>query len=157
MSPKYFKAAIFLIFCCLISCKKWPTNHNKLRVAVTLSSGETIFIEESDSNVRMFCSGSGVTIENRGQQPFLSLATLDYGCFNGPGTYSGYHFQCSFKIDTGMLSPKYTNSGVSDPGNLTFTALSEKYVECTFLATCKYGANDSVKIRGTFKGDFVGY
>jgi hypothetical protein len=158
MSPKYIKAAIFLMICCSSSCKKlWPPNNNELRATAKLISGETVVIKAMGSNAEMFCY-VGFSIGNSGLYPGLGLQTFDpnnRGCINSPGTYSGSDFWCTFKRDTGMFSPLYSNIGVSNPGSITFTAFSEKYVECHFTAICKHGANDSVIINGTFKGDFM--
>ena len=145
------------LFIFLISCKKLnlgPNNQNELKATVRFISGEIININVTKESAFMQC-GFGFSISNQQgiDYPGLSLQTFDgFNCITTPGTYYSPGFLCTFSRE-GAQPDLYSNTSATNPGSITFTSFSDSYVECFFSTTCKYGANDSVVINGTFKGN----
>ena len=158
---------IVVLMCCCISCKKASTstnNQNELKATVKLISGETIIINASNGYARMYCE-NGFSIDNSKQNPAPTLALQTYNnsgdCITSAGTYTAPNFICSFSQVPGTVYENIATAvpgsiGASNPGSITFTSFSNTDVECSFSATCMHGANDSVIINRTFKGNYLG-
>ena len=152
---------VVVLICCYISCKKISAgnnNRNELKATVKLISGQIILISATGDQAKMFCY-TGFSIDNNNQypQPGLSLQTFKNSgnCITLPGTYFAPYFICSFGTYTGTQSILYDNTGVNNTDSIKFTSFSNTYVECHFFSVCKRGANDSVIINGTFKGNHM--
>ncbi|MBL0202182.1 MAG: hypothetical protein IPP81_19100 [Chitinophagaceae bacterium] len=170
-AQKYITGCFIMVLtCCCISSKKASTstnNQNELKATVKLISGSTIIINASKLETRMDCDNVGFTIDNGNQYPApgLALQTFDNSgnCITSAGSYTApIFFWCSFsqvpgRVYSNIANPFPGGIGASNPGSITFTSFSNTYVECFFSATCMYGANDSVIINGTFKGNHMGY
>jgi hypothetical protein len=167
-AQKYItRCFIVVLICCCISCKKTSTgtkNQNELKATVKLISGETIIINASNGYAKMDCE-NGFSIDNSKQYPAPGLALQTYNnsgdCITSAGTYTAPNFVCSFSQVPGTVYVNIATAvpgsiGASNPGSITFTSFSNTYVECSFSATCMHGANDSVIINGTFKGNHLG-
>lgn len=156
-------ATICLISFCfsLSSCKKLlhiPDNENELKATVQFSSGQIVTINATESAAFMDCQFDFV-IQNQ-QYPAAGLAldihNASYNCITSAGTYYAPYFSCSFGT-AGTQSVLYSNTGVTNPGSITFTSFSDSKVECYFSSVCKNNVGDSVIINGTFKGNHMGY
>ena len=165
-AEKYITSCFLVVLiCCCFSCKKAKTNNqNELKATVKLISGETIIINASGGNARMDCE-NGFSIDNGNQYPAPGLALQTYNnsgnCITSAGTYTAPNFLCSFSQVPGTVYGNIATAapgsvGARNPGSITFTSFSNTYVECSFSATCMHGANDSVIINGTFKGNHLG-
>lgn len=143
----------------LISCKKEGTpatlaKNNELKATVIFASGDTVKINALGSKLVMGCgllSGASFLAgtDEMNRAVYLTAYTSNFSCITSPGTYM---FSCEYRLNTmSQSTPIYTNTVVSDRGNITFTTVDGKHVEGYFHALCKSG-NDSVFVQGTFKG-----
>ena len=163
----FLSISLVTLICCCISCKKTSTsanNQNELKATVKLISGEIIVINASSGYARMDCE-NGFSIDNSKQFPAPGLALQTYNnsgdCITSAGTYTAPNFVCSFSQVSGTVYENIASAvpgsiGAHNPGSITFTSFSNTDVECSFTATCMHGANDSVIINGTFKGNYRG-
>ena len=153
---------LFLTFF-LYSCNKpAPSNNNLLKASVSLSSGNTVTINATDSKVKFskdvvfgFVLISGLNSDNA--EVNISFQTL-----TSPGTYSLY---CEYRVDA-KSTPNliYANTYAANQpnglptyqGSVTITAVTLNHIEGTFSATCKTSMNatDSAMVTGSFKGDY---
>ena len=151
---------LLLLISYFTSCKKngapTPTNNNEVKATV-VTSGGTININATATKALMGCAslGGGTYVDGTNASNaavYISLYASGVMCVTSPGTYT---FSCQYRPD--VLSPStpiYVNSGVSDPGSITFTAINDHHMEDYFNAVCRYNT-DSVTVNGTFKGDHL--
>lgn len=159
---KILYAILVLLF---ISCKKEDKGPGALYVnnqfsATVIHLSDTTKINAIGWNAKIGCSNwgmgsyiDGTNINN--EAVYLNISgpgnTFPASCISDPGTY--YNFNCQYRPNTiSQTSPIYENSGVYDPGSITFTKMNGNYAEGYFYAFCKYNTDDSVFIKGTFKG-----
>jgi hypothetical protein len=146
---------LLLLITFFSSCKKnneEPPNNNEMNATVVLSSGDIIKINAKGVKALMgrdFWTGSFYVDGTSETNAAVYLSTRPN--VTVPGTYV---VSCQYRPDaSSQTTPIYTNSGVSNPGSITFTVLDDHSTEGHFTAVCAY-AMDSVTVSGSFKGNY---
>ena len=144
---KIFFALVIFILC---SCGKddpgvKPKNQtNHMEATVTYPSGTVVTLNETGNNVTLakdFLGGYFATIlTNQNQR--VSISDL-------------YGFECSFYpiYDAGGTQPGY-NSYALAGDTIIYTLINDTHREGNFKFTCIKGLGDTVKVAGSFKGEF---
>ena len=145
---------VFLFTSCTKSSGPTP-NTNKVNATVLLTSGSTVTINATAAKAVMGCSlgGGGSYVAGTGNTNAAVYISFAGGtnCVTSPGTYN---LSCEYRADVSSSStPIYQNTGVSNPGNITFTAVTSHYMEGFFSAICKLNTV-SVFVNGTFNGSY---
>ena len=164
ISRSTYGMILFLTFF-LYSCNKnsvpAPSNNNLLNASVSLSSGNTVTINATDSKVKFSKDVFGYALisglNNDNAEVNISFQTL-----TSPGTYSLY---CEYRVDAKSIPNLiYANTFAANQpnglptyqGSVTITAVTLSHIEGTFSATCKTSINatDSAMVTGSFNGDY---
>lgn len=141
-----------------IQCNKGPDsppNNNEFNALVVLANGTQVNINAKGTKATMGCAslGGGTYVNgvnSNNAAVYISLYASGVMCVTKTGTYP---FQCQYRPNiASQVSPIYENIGVSNPGSITFTSITDKTMEGFFNAVCRYNV-DSVVVTGTFKAD----
>ncbi|MEO8769482.1 MAG: hypothetical protein ABI402_05340 [Ferruginibacter sp.] len=145
-----FTSALFIFY----SCKKYEphtkqknqTNH--MEATVTYTSGNLITLNETGDHVTLGSSsyGNSYSIVTNNQNQRVSIYTLgEPRCY----FYPNYN---------GSISPTeeiyYVNDSI--PGDtVNYTISNDIHKEANFNFTCIKAPGDTVRVAGSFKGEFV--
>ena len=161
---KYLLSLIssLIIFC---ACKKdssptLPPNHNEVSATIILSNGSSNTFNASGPKARLglFSGFSGPGYIDGTNAANAAVYINVYPKISSTGTINGRNagFWCQYRQNvTSNSTPIYENSGASS-GSITFTSVSNQYLEGSFNAVCRNGT-DSVIVSGTFKGDYISH
>jgi hypothetical protein len=160
--------ALLLLVSSFGSCKKGsdapPTNNNEVKATILLTSGTAITINATTTKALMGCTitlvGGSTHIDGTNAANaaiHISIFVPGSMCVTAAGTYN---FGCEYRQDvTSGNTPIYSNLGIANPGNITFTTINEHYMEGYFTALCRCASagcgTDTVIVSGTFKGDYL--
>jgi hypothetical protein len=155
--------ALFILLCFFSGCKKnsgtpSPVNNNEMNATVLFTNGSTVTINARGTKAILGVSSplggsgyiSGTNPSNA--QVYISL----FPKISTTGTFTTTQgYSCTYYVNAGSTStPVYTTFGNSS-GTLTILSVSDNYLEGSFNAVCRNGA-DSVTVTGTFKGNIIG-
>ena len=153
---------LFLAFF-LYSCNRnsEPAPSNLLNASVSLSSGNTVTINATDSKVKFSKDVFGYALIS-GFNRDNAEVNISFQTLTSPGTYSLY---CEYRVDAkstpnliyaNTFAANQPNGFPTYQGSVTITAVTLSHIEGTFSATCKTSINatDSAIVNGSFKGDY---
>ena len=157
--------SLVIISIIFYACKKdgqstLPPNNNQIIATIVLSSGSILNINASGSKAILgLFSGFGGPGYIDGTNAANAAVYINvYPKISSTGTINGRNagFWCQYRQNvTSFSTPIYENSGASS-GSITFTSVSNLYLEGSFNAVCRNGT-DSVIVSGTFKGDYISH
>ena len=155
---RFLKFAIPIIVGLLyLACNKErpPLRGKEVQATIVLSGGSTIVINTSPGNAYIGCSSQYMSSQRQSiiqgiNDAYTAAILLSIGdtCIVRAGTYE---FTCQYVKDYNGQRIPYQNDSVADRGTVTYSVVTNDYVEGNFHAVCK-NELDSVLVSGTFKG-----
>ncbi|MEO8769483.1 MAG: hypothetical protein ABI402_05345 [Ferruginibacter sp.] len=153
MKKVLFISTLFIFYSCGKNdySIKQKNQGNHMEATILLASGTTITINETGENVTL-TKGVGsffaFVTNNQSQQVSVNTADNDY---NGLVECTGNYYPNY--ASTPQIT--YENNNYAIPGDtIIYTNISGNYREGSFHLTCINPPADTVKMMGSFKGEF---
>jgi hypothetical protein len=133
-----------------------PPNNNEIKATVFVSPSNTVVINATGQKanlIKCVTLGGGTFVGGTNENNaavYITVYETGIRCVSDPGSYDSTFF-CQYRPNVeDPATPIYGNTS----GSITFTTITDNYMEGFFSAVCSNGL-DSVIVTGTFKGDRV--